>query len=378
MPVVLNDRVRTAIRYYTGRARSPFALWLDRSGRYIGMMQEILTSYGLPRDLAWLSLVESGFSPWAYSRAHAAGLWQFIRATAQLYGLRVTWWVDERRDPVKATHAAARYLRDLHAKLGSWPLALAAYNCGEGRVRRRIAREHTNDYWSLRRLPRQTRGFVPRYMAATILAKDPEVFGFDVRPLAPMDYETITVDGPVDIRVTAECLGVEYEELKELNPELTRWCTPPGDPHYDLRVPLGATPRYLARLSSIRHSAPDTYIQHRVKKGESLWRISRRYGVPIATLAEVNELRNRNRIGIGQTIMVPMPASDAPYRRPPSVASTALADSSPAGPRSGEHPGEDAPGGRPWSAMRASRFPVLEATLQIEPPESTPEPTAGG
>ncbi len=379
MPLVMNDRVEGAIRYYTGRARNPFTLWLLRSGRYQHMMQDILASYGLPRDLVWLSLVESGFSPWAYSRAHAAGPWQFIKATAKLYGLRVTWWVDERRDPVKATHAAARYLKDLYQELGTWPLALASYNCGEGRVRRAMRRERTDDFWALRRLPRQTRHFIPRYMAAAIIGKNPEAFGFDVERHPPLEYETITLDGTVDLRLTAECLGIDYQQLRELNPELTRWCTPPGDPHYDLRVPVGLTPRYLAHMGTIRRSAPDTYKEHRVTQGESLWRISRRYGVPIAVLAEVNGIRNKSRIRIGQIIMVPVSGKDAPYesrrlspptRLPEKV--LASADGSEAdGTSTGSHPER-------WNAIRRGRFEVRMLDLPIEPVTVDAHPVSGG
>jgi hypothetical protein len=377
-PIVLNDRVEQAIRYYAGRARSPFSLWLDRSGRYKDMMQDILASYGLPTDLVWLALVESGFSPWAYSRAHASGPWQFIKATAKLYGLRVTWWVDERRDPVKATHAAARYLRDLHANLGSWPLALAAYNWGEGRVRRCVARERTSDFWGLRRLPRQTRNFIPRYMAATILGKNHEAFGFNVQHHPPVECETITVEGTVDLRVAADCLGVSYERIRELNPELTRWCTPPGDSHYDLRVPPGLTPRYVASLSRIRNSAPDTYAEHRVKAGESLWRISRRYGVPIAILAEVNGVRNRSRIRIGQTIMVPLPANGVSHAGRPdakvSGSSAGYADATQVNALAAQSTAPD----RKWCTIRAGRLLPAELHLRIEPVAISTRPISEG
>jgi membrane-bound lytic murein transglycosylase D len=256
-------------------------------------------------------------------------------------------------------------------------LALAAYNCGEGRVRRRIRSERTNDFWALRRLPRQTAGFVPRYMAATIIAKAPEAFGFRVQYHEPVEAETVTLDGPADLRITADCLGMEYDELKELNPELTRWCSPPEDPWYDLRIPAGLTPRYLASLSSIRNSAPDTYIRHRVREGECLWRLSRRYNVPIATLAEVNELRNRNRIGIGQTIMVPMPASSVPcnkrdMRFGPGQDANGRATAAPSVTATDARTTER----RPWNGIRASRFPILDNSLRIEPLE--PQPTSGG
>jgi hypothetical protein len=376
IPIVLNERVEQAIRYYTGRARSPFSLWLDRSGRYKTMMQEILASYGLPTDLVWLALVESGFNPRAYSRAHASGPWQFIKATAKLYGLRVTWWVDERRDPVKATHAAARYLSDLHASFGSWPLALAAYNWGEGRVRRCTARESTSDFWRLRRLPRQTRNFVPRFMAAAILGKSSNAFGFDVHHYPPVECETITVEGTVDLQVAADCLGTSCELLKELNPELTRWCTPPGDSHYDLRVPPGLMARYVASLSRISNSAPDTYTEHRVRAGESLWRISRRYGVPIAVLAEVNGIRNRSRIRIGQTIMVPLSASSVSSRCRPDVggSSAAYADAAqPAG-----LPAAGTSLTRKWSTIRSGRLLPPELNLRIEPVTISTEPITEG
>jgi membrane-bound lytic murein transglycosylase D len=294
----LTGRIDKFVRYFQNRGRDRFEVWLARSGKYSDMMRGILAEYGLPGDLFYLALIESGFSPYAYSVARAAGPWQFIKGTARRYGLQVDWWVDERRDFEKATRAAAAYLRDLHGMFDSWPLAAAAYNAGEGKITRAVARYKTEDFSELiryRYLKPETKDYVPKMLAALSIAKDPERYGFgEVRYEPPLEFDRATVPGATDLSAMGRILDVPLETLRALNPELRRFCTPPSRDEYEMRLPKGSGAVALERMEEIRSEAKVTFVRHTVRRNETLASLSERYQTPVAVLKELNGLRGNS------------------------------------------------------------------------------------
>jgi len=291
----LMSRIDKFIRYFQTKGRDRFEIWLSRSGKYSDMMRGILAKYGLPGDLVYLALIESGFSPKAYSVARAAGPWQFITGTARRYGLRVDWWADERRDYEKSTHAAASYLKDLYGMFESWPLAAAAYNAGEGKIQRAVARYKSDDISELirhRYLARETKDYVPKMLAALTIAKEPDKYGFgDVRYEAPLEFDKVVIPGGTDLAALGEIIGVPADSLKEWNPELKRFCTPPNTETYEIRLPKGFGPVAEERMDGIRSDAKVTFLLHHVRKGETLASLSGKYGTPINALKEINGIR---------------------------------------------------------------------------------------
>ncbi|HID11618.1 MAG TPA: LysM peptidoglycan-binding domain-containing protein [Candidatus Latescibacteria bacterium] len=302
IPVEYNDRVRRNIRRFVDGEREVFRVWLRRSKRYLGVIREVLRGEGLPEDLAYLAMVESGFNPRAYSGAHAVGIWQFMRDTAQRYGLRVDWWVDERRDPLRSSQAAARFLKDLYREFGDWRLAIAAYNCGPGRLRRAIRRTGTRDFWRLR-LPRETSEYVPRFMAALTISKFPEFFGFqEVDYEAPLRFEEVEMEGAMDLRVAARLIGCSHAELEALNPALRRGYIPPY--RYSLRVPEGAAERFLRAYAQLPSRERVRWSRHRVRRGDTLWELARAYGTSVRAIMEANRL-SESMIRPGQDLLIP-------------------------------------------------------------------------
>ncbi len=309
VPIVLNRRVELHIQSFNTTMRDRFEEWLTRLRHYKPLVDRIFTEFNLPSDLVFLSLVESGFNPKAYSRARATGPWQFMTGTARLYGLRIDHYVDERRDPVKSTVAAARYLRDLYDLFGTWPLALAAYNAGEGRVSRALQKARAESYWELaqtRLIRRETREYVPRFMAATIIAKNPEQYGFPADPPDPHQFEEVIVERPVHFRDVEKVTGVPYQELRRLNPELRRDVTPPDKTAYQLKVPVGMAATVGPALDQVPTWKPPLFsgkrgdLQargkqgwYRVRLGDSLWTIAKRFKLTVAELRERNNLRSR-------------------------------------------------------------------------------------
>lgn len=279
---------------------------VERSGRYAPRMREILREEGLPEELVAVCLIESGFNPLARSRAHAVGPWQFQAGTARRVGLAMGWWVDERKDPERSTRAAAAHLKDLHARLGSWPLALAAYNAGEGRVNRALAKRPGAGYWDLP-LPVETRNFVPKACAVMLVLDDPTRFGLEAPEENPWDYESLQVEWATSLDVVADACGVSRGELRDLNPALIRDHTPPGPPAYSVRVPAGAASRGEKRLAEVPLSQRTTLLTHSVRSGESLWVLARRYNTSIEDLARVNRLANPSLVRPGQKLIVPVP-----------------------------------------------------------------------
>ena len=309
VPIVLNDLVTNYITFFQTRLRDRFEEWLARSGRYIPMMQEILKEHQLPEDLVFLALIESGFNPKAFSRAKASGPWQFITGTGKRYGLRIDQWIDERRDPVKSTVAAARYLKDLYGMFGSWPLSMASYNAGEGRIMRAMARTKAEDFWELHSssLRPETKNYVPKFMAATIIAKEPQKYGFFIDYHPPFTYEEVQISKPVSFKTIAKAAGISVAEIKTYNPELKKEMTPPKYPRYRLKLPLGAKARFVENFSPRAEKEIEiTDAQkHRIRRGETISSIARKYDVSVRRILEANQLEKGNLIQAGHLLLIP-------------------------------------------------------------------------
>jgi len=307
IPVVENERVRYFVDYFCGKKRGFFETALARSGRYIPIMAAILQEEGLPEDLIYLSLIESGFSPHAFSRAKAVGPWQFIHSTGLRYGLKINGWVDERRDPVKSTRAAAAYLKDLQFQFGEWFLAAAAYNAGERKVEQAMHRSQTDDFWRLSQksyLKSETRNYVPKFSAASLIASMPEKYGFgDVAYESPMEYDEVTIERPLKLETIAQLANTTVKSIKELNPALLRNITPLNETGFVLRLPAGNGETFAQAHGLLPDSARPKVITHKVKKGETLLGIAKRYGQQVSQLMELNGLRNR-QVRVGQDLTV--------------------------------------------------------------------------
>lgn len=309
VPLILNRQVQNQIAYLAYRRPEIMARWLERSAVYFPMMREIFEDEGVPLELIHLSMVESGLVPVAASRARAVGLWQFIQSTGAMYGLEVNWWIDERRDPVKATRAAARHLKDLYEYWNDWHLALANYNVSTRRMRQSIQLAGgQRDYWAIfPYLPRETRGYVPIYIAATLIASNPQDFGFEPRYDAePYKFDVVNIEGSVDLNLLAEAAGITTQELRNLNPELLRWATPPGKSPYPLKIPVGTKESFLENYKSIPETARKELLVHTVSRGESLGIIANRYSVTVRDIFAANERLNTT-IFPGQEIIIPVP-----------------------------------------------------------------------
>ncbi|MDQ3521919.1 MAG: transglycosylase SLT domain-containing protein, partial [Gemmatimonadota bacterium] len=368
IPVVWNAPVERFVKLFTGKQSDRMALYLKRSGRYEGMIRSKLRERGMPEDLLYLSMIESGFNPTARSKAQAVGLWQFIADTGRRYGLRVDEYVDERRDPEKSTDAALRYLNDLYSEFGSWYLAAAAYNTGEGRVRR-VMREETGstrgkdaDFWRIRgRLPAETREYVPLMVAAALVGKEPHKYELDhVKRWLPVKTDVVEVPSGISLEVVARAVGADEKELRALNPQLVRGITPPGKKTFGVRIPEGRTEKYAANFERIQQearaaeqarlakleaerklaaakakkeqeaklaqakqaaaakklaqakskkqpakSSKAKVATHSVKQGESLSTIAQKKGVTVAALQRANRLGKSSRIRAGQRLTIP-------------------------------------------------------------------------
>jgi membrane-bound lytic murein transglycosylase D len=311
IPIVINEKVEHFIQYFQKTGKNIFSNWLARSEKYIPFMKNLLKENGLPEDLVYMALIESGFNPYAYSRSKASGPWQFIYLTGKRYGLRVTWWVDERRDPEKSTIAAAKYLKDLHDVFECWYLAAAGYNAGERKILNAMKRYRTEDFWELtkyRYLKRETKDYVPQMIAAALIAKDPEKYGFvGIEYQEPLQYEKVEVPAVTDLRLIAKVCEISVEELKDLNPELLRWCTPPHSPSYEIKIPNGKKELFLKNFEALQSVQKFQFKTHIVKKGDSLSRIARLYRVDLEPILEINRLKKKSLLSIGMNLLIPIP-----------------------------------------------------------------------
>jgi membrane-bound lytic murein transglycosylase D len=332
-PLVVNPQVQHFLDRFTGERRDVIGLWINRSGRYLGMMREILKARGMPEELAFTAMIESGFNPVAVSRAGAVGLWQFMAATARRYGLRVDQWVDERRDPEKSTFAAASYLRDLHRQFGSWWLAQAAYNAGEMKVAKAIKGTGSDDFWVLsksRYLVRETKEFVPQIQAAALIGRDPAQYGFEPVDTTMTAFEIVMVPPATPLKWLAAESHVPVETLAALNATLIRGVTPPGQP-YALKVPLGkgttvqavleaprrevvattqpprvkrATAKPPRRELGVQRAAGGSGEVHVVRPRDTVSSIAKEYGVSVNEVLRWNSLQERSRIRPGDRLKV--------------------------------------------------------------------------
>ncbi len=305
VPIDANPTVAASIHFFQGRGRETYSTWLQRSGRYRDLVLPILRKHGIPEDFFYLAMIESGFKPTAYSRAHAVGLWQFIQSTGRLEGLHRTSLIDERRDPVKSTVAAAKHLRRLYNEFDDWRLAAAAYNAGSGRVNRAIERDGTRDFWKLQ-LPRETRNYVPLLMAATVIAKSPDLFGFgEVGFDPPFVHDEVALPEQVYLSAAAKALGVPVSTVKRLNPELRGAVTPRTKKPYRLRVPTGQGAAFLARYERLPDSKKFTDSEYVVRRGDNISTIASMFNVRSSHIAAVNDLRDPNLIRPGQKLRIP-------------------------------------------------------------------------
>ncbi|WP_419166771.1 LysM peptidoglycan-binding domain-containing protein [Candidatus Palauibacter sp.] len=304
----MNERVQSWIHYFQSQLQERFEIYLARKTRYEPMIRRKLREAGLPQDLIYLSVIESGMNPNAYSRAHAVGLWQFISGTGRRYGLEISYWLDERRDPEKATDAAVAHLKDLYEEFGSWYLAAAAYNGGPNRVRRGLRTVPDGTFWDLaerRLLRRETRDYVPKIIAAAMIGHDPDRYGFEYpeREMLP-EYETVRVPDATSFDVLAEVAGTDEETIDLLNPQFPRSVTPPHR-EVEIRVPVGGAAQFAVRYAAVPADERVTWTFHTVQNGHTLGWIGQQYGVSVAALQAANGNINPRRLQIGQQLVIP-------------------------------------------------------------------------
>jgi membrane-bound lytic murein transglycosylase D len=314
IPLTLNSKVEYFLYYFQTSGKPSFSRWLSRSSRYLPMMKEILKREGMPEDLVYVAMIESGFQMHARSWANAVGPWQFISDTGRRYSLRIDQWVDERKDPVKATTAAALYLKELYGMFnGDWYLAAAGYNAGENKILRAISMYNTSDFWEISRgsyLKRETKEYVPKLLAAAIIAKDPARYGFsDIAYLPAIEFETVKIPSRTDLELVARLSGTTYDAIRELNPDLRHWCTPPNYPDYELKLPKGTRLQFELEYAKVpvekRFTEKVLYTNYLARKKDSLNSVARRFGTSPETLSELNGLSKNARVA-GKKLVVPV------------------------------------------------------------------------
>lgn len=312
IPIPEHRTINSAVRLFSVDMKTSIQTSLLRSARYRKLIDKALEEQKLPKGLAYLPVIESAYDPTLTSRAGAHGIWQFMPDTAREYGLRVDWWVDDRADPERATRAAARYLRDLYKQFNDWPLTLAAYNCGPGRVRRKLQETGATTFWELLEqsaLPKETRGYVPTFYATLIIATDPATYGFKLREPVNLDESGVELEGPLSFRYLAEVAGVNEEVIKELNPSFKHAIVPPG--RSLVRVPRKAAPAIAARATTLRNEDPQVAVcNFTMRDGDSLERIAEAIGTKADTIVAMNGLKSAKNVGRGDSLYLPVHARD--------------------------------------------------------------------
>ncbi|MGD1045657.1 MAG: LysM peptidoglycan-binding domain-containing protein [Bacteroidota bacterium] len=317
VPLPLNEYVERATAFFMGRGRHYIERWLYLSGKYFPIMKRVFKEEGAPEELACLAMPESGLRPDARSWARCVGLWQFSKGTGSLYGLRVNWWIDERQDFEKSTRAAARHLKDLYSELSDWNLVLGAYDAGAGRIFRAIRRSGSNDYWEMRKyLPRETRNYIPQYVAVTRIIMNPQRHGFDVQKADSLAFDVVNINDCIDLRILAKCALTTVDTLQELNPELLRWCTPPGVTGYRFRIPYGRKDTFLVNYSRIPAEQKKDWAIHTVKRGETVSSIAHKYGLAASLLNDLNNIHTSRRLRVGTVLAIPIPRDVADSKVP--------------------------------------------------------------
>tara|TARA_B100001989_G_scaffold51733_1_gene33641 strand:+ start:498 stop:2156 length:1659 start_codon:yes stop_codon:yes gene_type:complete len=307
IPLVTNSQVESYIRYFQGKGRKGFNIWLRRYVQYKELILPILEEYDLPEELIVVSMIESGFDPKAVSKAKAVGLWQFMYSTGKQYGLKRNWYIDERQDPVKSTRAAAKYFVDLYDEFEDWYLVLAAYNTGPGRLNRALNLHETSDYWQLYSLPKDTKNYIPYYLSSAIILKNPEKYGFKIPKVSPLKFDIVTIEKSADLSVIAKSADTKVSTIKKLNPELRQPATPSNGP-YVLNIPLGKKDSFYEKFNKIPDDEKFAVqnVEHRVKKGENLISIASKYRVLVADLQTINNISNKDFLSIGQRLKIPI------------------------------------------------------------------------
>ena len=319
LPLTVNDEVLSFLNFFqTPRGKAIVETGLSRSGKYREMIARILHEEGVPQDLIYLAQAESAFQPLALSRAGARGIWQFVPWRGNEYGLKRSWWVDERQDPEKATRAAAQHLRDLYGLFGDWYLAMAAYNCGPGNVQKGIERTGYADFWELYRrnvLPRETKNYVPIIVALTLIAKDAAHYGVQSELEKPVPSDVVKPGRAIDLRLVAETIDVDVETLRTLNPSLLRLATP-DDPAFELRLPVGTAEKFSAEIADIPPEKWVSWRRHRVEPGDTLTSLAKKYKVTATAIAAANSLGDTRSLTPGDKLIIPaaQPVSDLKSR----------------------------------------------------------------
>ncbi|MCK4503588.1 MAG: LysM peptidoglycan-binding domain-containing protein [Desulfuromonadales bacterium] len=310
-PLSDHPRIKKLIGHYSGSGKRNFGRWLERAGRFIPTIQLVFAAEGIPLDLAYLAMIESGFNVRAYSWAHAAGPWQFIESTGNLYGLENDWWQDGRLDLERSTLAAAKHLKYLHRRFdGDWYLAVAAYNAGGGKVRKAVRKSGSRNFWDLtegRVLQEETKNYLPKLLAALTIVKNLEAYGFaGLDFMEPVVYETVSIATTTDLNIIASYCGISYKELKELNPELKRWCTPPAVSNYNLHVPFGSASKVVNLYAQLPASKRASYHRHKITAGDTLQVLARKYGIRVDDIVALNKIKNPRALQIGHNLILPL------------------------------------------------------------------------
>lgn len=307
MPIPDERAVRSALTLFTNDLRNDIQSYLTRSAKYKKMIDKALTEAGLPKGLAYLPVIESGYSTTLTSRSGARGVWQFMSETAREYGLRVDWWVDERCDPERSTRAAAQYLQDLYRQFNDWPLVLAAYNAGPGRIRRTIANTGASTFWQMAdAVPKETRGYVPTFYATLIIASDPASYGFRLGNDEVTDYKRVELEGPLSLKYLASVANVNEEVVRDLNPAYRRGVIPPG--RSVVRVPSKAADAVVARAATLKNDDPEVAVcSFTLREGDSIKKLARKIGIDADTILAMNDIRNARE---GDSIYLPLRARD--------------------------------------------------------------------